>query len=430
MQAVDRAAHRVAQQAVREGARLDAGVELFRRVERGLAGTVAHQLDAEEQAPAANVADVRVRRELPLQRGEQLRAAGAHAGQQVIAFDHALHRQCGGARHRVAEVGVAVLEHAAAVAQRRDHTFVCEHRADRLVATAQALGDDHQVGRRAFRLHCVQHAGAAHAAHHFVGDPQHAVPITDLAHALEVPGRRRHRAGGGADHGFSTETDHAPWPGGLDRGFEFVEQALGVPPFAFADGLVAVGITRRDAQHVHQQRRELLAPPLIAAHRQRTERVAVVALAPGDEEGALGLADLDEVLARQLERGFHRFGAAADEVDVAQPRGRARRQMLGQLFRRFTGEEAGVCVGELVDLAVQRRRHVRVAMAQARHRGATARIQITLTGRVDQPDPFAPHRAWRCDAQVAMDDVRHGLAAARRRPWATHTSTISISPGR
>ena len=56
-----------------------------------------------------------------------------------------------------------------------------------------------------------------------------------------------------------------------------------------------------------QQGLELLAPPRVAAHRERAERVAVIGLAPADDVRALWLAFLDEVLARELERGLDRL---------------------------------------------------------------------------------------------------------------------------
>ena len=65
----------------------------------------------------------------------------------------------------------------------RRRSFCDEHRADRLIAAAQSLGDRHQVGHDAFLLARVQRAGAAHAAHHFVEDQQDAVAVAELADA-------------------------------------------------------------------------------------------------------------------------------------------------------------------------------------------------------------------------------------------------------
>ena len=61
---------------------------------------------------------------------------------------------------------------------------------------------------------------------------------------------------------------------------------------------------------VDQERLELASPPRVAADRQRAERAAVIVLPPRDETPPLRLADLDEVLARHLQRRFDRLGAA------------------------------------------------------------------------------------------------------------------------
>jgi hypothetical protein len=47
----------------------------------------------------------------------------------------------------------------------------------------------------------------------------------------------------------------------------------------------------------------------VAAGGEGAERIAVVALPPGDEASALGLADLEEVLAGKLDGSFVAFGA-------------------------------------------------------------------------------------------------------------------------
>ena len=68
-----------------------------------------------------------------------------------------------------------------------------------------------------------------------------------------------------------------------------------------------------------QERLELRAPPRVSADGEGAERVAVVALAPRDHMAALRLADLDEILARHLERRLDRLRSAADEIDVIEP---------------------------------------------------------------------------------------------------------------
>ncbi len=107
-------------------------------------------------------------------------------------------------------------------------------------------------------------------------------------------------------------------------------------------------------RHVDQQGLELAPPPFVAADRERTERVAVIALATRNEMRALRLADLDEVLARHLQRRLDRFRPAADEVRVAHAGRRRADQLVRKRFRGLGREEARVRVGEPVDLRVHR----------------------------------------------------------------------------
>ena len=58
-----------------------------------------------------------------------------------------------------------------------------------------------------------------------------------------------------------------------------------------------------------QKRSELLALPLPASDRERTERDAVIALASRNDVSPLRLAAFDEILAREFERGLDRLRA-------------------------------------------------------------------------------------------------------------------------
>ncbi len=114
--AVDRAAHRVDHQTTRHGLLLDSRVQLARRVEGRLAAALVHQLDAAKQTAAAQLAHMRVSAERGLQRAGQELTVVAHFVHQAIARYHFLHGQRRGAGHRMAQVGVAMLEEAAALA--------------------------------------------------------------------------------------------------------------------------------------------------------------------------------------------------------------------------------------------------------------------------------------------------------------------------
>jgi hypothetical protein len=149
--------------------------------------------------------------------------------------------------------------------------------------------------------------------------------------------------------------------------------------------------------HLDQQWRELPAAPFVAAHSQGTQGVAVVALSARDEVAPLRLTLLDEVLPGHFECGLDRLRAAADEVRVADPGRRVRDEVLAQLLGGLAGEEAGVCVGDLVDLGVHGRQHVRMAMTEAGHRGSAGSVDVLLARRVEDMDAPAA-----CGDRIAL----------------------------
>ena len=159
-----------------------------------------------------------------------------------------------------------------------------EHRADRLVAAAEPLGDRLDVGRDAFLLPRMQRAGAAHAAHHLVEDQERAMPVADLAHRAEISLRRRHAAGRGADHGLGDERRHRIGAEAPEFGLQLGGEPRHEIRLGFVVALFMIGKGRRDmAERVRQQRRIGFAPPGVAAGGERAQRIAVIALAARDE---------------------------------------------------------------------------------------------------------------------------------------------------
>src|SRR5260221_14751397 len=154
----------------------------------------------------------------------------------------------------MADIRVAVLEDAARLADRFDDLRGRKHRAHRLVAAAETLGDGHQVRYHAFLLARMQRAGAPHAAHHLVEDEEDAVAVADLAHAPEIAGCGRHRPHGGADHGLGDEADHVARPDLHDRLFELTREPLAALLRAFPRAPVAILVSRRYTAHLDEQR--------------------------------------------------------------------------------------------------------------------------------------------------------------------------------
>ena len=156
-----------------------------------------------------------------------------------------------------------------------------------------------------------------------------------------------------------------------------------------------------------QQRTELLALPFPAADRERAERDAVIALAPRDDVAPLRLAALDEILARELERGLDRLRSAADVEDVTDARRRVGDEIVGQLLGDLRREEAGMRIGEPVELLVHRRQHVRMRVPEAGHRRAGRGIDVLLAGAVADDDALAAYGDRIGMAGLTMKDLGH-----------------------
>ncbi len=307
----------------------------------------------------------------------------------------------------MADVGVSVLEESAPSGECRDDLLAHQHCPDRLIAAAKPFGDRHQIRRDALLLDRMQRASAAHPAHDFVGDEEDNVPVADLADAAEVAGYRRQCAGGRAADGLGAEGDHVLAAQAPDRIFELAGEARTVRFGRFAGAPVAILVARRDVFHVDQERRELSPPPLVPADRERAERIAVITLPPRDEVPPLRLADLDEVLPRELERRLDRLRAAGDEIDVRHARRRARDQLIGKLLGHGRREEAGMRIGDPVDLLVHRPQDVGMTVAEARHRRAAGRVNVFPARGVDDANAVSARREWQSVAQTAMKDVTH-----------------------
>src|SRR6476660_4924212 len=134
-------ARRVAGEAAFERGGLDPLIELEAGIERLPAGAIGDQLDGLEQAAPADIADVAVIAEALGQPSLEVTAEIPDPFEQFLFADNPLHleRRCAG--ERVREIGMSVLESSGALPDRINNLGACEHRANRLVAAAESLGD-------------------------------------------------------------------------------------------------------------------------------------------------------------------------------------------------------------------------------------------------------------------------------------------------
>ena len=101
-------------------------------------------------------------------------------------------------------------------------------------------------------------------------------------------------------------------------------------------------------------------------------------------------------------------------------------QTIGETFRDFGGEEAGMSVGERVELAMKRRDDFGMAMAEAGHCRAAGCVDIGVAVAVEQFNA-APANGDRHGAiGGAVEDMGHEDFSRRRaafpRPWRAATN--------
>src|SRR5882724_2554964 len=98
-------------------------------------------------------------------------------------------------------------------------------------------------------------------------------------------------------HLTSSRISSTPWRAEFqDLALKRIGGAAAIVLFRFTRLLEAIGEAGLDVVGLDQQRRELRPAPGIAAGGERTQRIAVIALAAGDDVAPLGLAALGEVL--------------------------------------------------------------------------------------------------------------------------------------
>ena len=73
----------------------------------------------------------------------------------------------------------------------------------------------------------------------------------------------------------------------------------------------------------------------------------------------------------------------------------------------FRGEEARVRVRDTIDLRVHRREHLRMGMAEARHRGPSAGVEVAPAVGGDDLHSASARRERRNTPETAVKNVCH-----------------------
>ena len=167
-------------------------------VVEGLPGVlVLHHLDAVEVAGPTDVPhDGKVGE--GVERGLELGLVLPHVLQEALLLEDVEVGQRNGRTDRMASEGDTV-EEALALEERLHQPVAHRHGPERGVAAGQTLGHGHDVRLIPVALGTEVVAQPTEGTDHLIRDQQHAIPVADLAHPLEVARRRGEAAAGVLD---------------------------------------------------------------------------------------------------------------------------------------------------------------------------------------------------------------------------------------
>ena len=194
------------------------GAELVGQDRLAVAGV--DQVDAEQEAPAADLAHDLVARQGGLQLLAQGRAALRDPSDQALTVDLVDHRETDRARQRRAVPGVTEVELAAPGRDRLVDRRAAQRRCDRSVARAEALADRDDVGLDRKSLAGEPAAGAADPADDLVEADEESASVATFRQAFPEPIRRDMAGQRGAADGLAEDRGDGL---GSRRGEDLVE---------------------------------------------------------------------------------------------------------------------------------------------------------------------------------------------------------------
>ena len=260
--------------------------------------------------------------------------------------------------------------------------------AQRQIAAAQPFGDGHQVRLDAVMFQGAPGAAAAGAAHHLVGDHQHAVAVADVADTAGIAVGGGNGAAGGTHHRLEDEGGDAGGAEAADLVVELLRAVLGHVLRRHARRR-AVGVDGRKAAYLQQGAEIGRLALQETGDRKRSQRVAVPRALAGDEAAARHLAAGGVILQRQLQAGFHRFRAAGGEDDVLEVAARPGADGLGQFLGRVVAEVEAIGEGDLLQLGADGLAYLLVAVADAGGGRPAGGVDVTPAVPIPEVDALA-----------------------------------------
>ena len=313
--AVDAALNGIGEDAVVHGSGLDFFSDVEGGIEGSAGGFVADEFDAEEKAEAADFADVPMGGERS-QRGAEMFGGRLDAREKIVGFEVVEDGIACGGCNGMGLIGEAVFESAGAAREGVGNFGGNENSAKRRVTAGDTLAGENQVGLNAPVLDGEEFASAAEAGHDLVGDEKKAAFAADFGDAGEITVGRDGGAESCADDWLENESSGGGRIGLCEMSLEIAGAGDAAVGKSFVERAL-VTKARGDMAPFGEERLIGRAARDVATDGHSAERAAVVALAPGNNTVAVGLADFEKILTHELDGSFGGFGAAGGEVDAA-----------------------------------------------------------------------------------------------------------------
>ena len=242
------------------------------------------------------------------------------------------------------------------------------------------------------------------------------MPVADLAHALEVAGRRR-EAAAGVLHRLDEHRGDGVRALDLDGELDLVggPAAERLEVVAVLGCAVEVGVVR--LVRAGHERLEPLLRVRYAGDRQRALRRAVIGDVAADHLGLHRLADELPVLLGELPRGLDGLAAAGGEEDLVQVAGSEVGQPVGQFDRLRVRVGPQREEGEFARLLERGLGEFTAAVPGLHDEQAGEPVQVALAVHVEDPRAVAAH------------DRRHGRVRVGRQLGEVHPQVFARRVG-
>jgi hypothetical protein len=265
-------------------------------------------------------------------------------------------------------------------------------------------------------IHAEPAAGPAEPGHHLVGDEQHAVAAADVGDRPPVPVGRLDRGQRRTNDRLGDERGDGAGPGRLEGPVQLARELVGCPERVGAGVARTVRVGGRDMPEPAEPALVGAAERPPAREVERSQRVAVIAPPPREDDPAIRVAARQVEGPRHLERGLDRLGPARHRVDRRVVDRQMWTDLPGVRLERLGREGAAMGVGEPGCLLGHGVGDRPPTVADVDHDRATGRVEVLAARRIPDGRSLPLDRNGRVCGGGPAEDAAGRHSASR---WIT-----------